>query len=39
MKYERQKMNTIELIVRLMLPVYVIALGVMAWPVLKSWKA
>ena len=32
-------MQTIELIVRLMMPVYVIALCVMAWPVLKSWKA
>ena len=29
-------MQTIELIVRLMLPVYVIALCVMAWPVVKS---
>ena len=32
-------MQTIELIVRLMLPVYVIVLCAMAWPVLKSWKA
>lgn len=32
-------MQTIELIVRLMLPVCVIALCVLAWPVLKSWKA
>ncbi len=32
-------MNNIELIIRIMVPVYVIALCVMAWPVLKSWKA
>ena len=31
-------MQTIELIVRLLLPVYVIALLVMSWPLFKSWK-
>jgi hypothetical protein len=31
-------MENIELVVRLMVPMYAIALFVMAWPVLRGWK-
>jgi hypothetical protein len=31
-------METIELVVRLMVPVGAIVLVAMAWPVLRSWK-